>query len=141
MKETLKIMPLVLYFFIGIISFMMALKSVFSKKYLPFHEAAAGKPWNEIDQPLQFVILSILRLGGLGFLVMSILLIGCSLAGIFTPNIFSAFIIPVIALIYCTGLFANNYYLYKKTRADAPWKGSLYAMFAVIAGIVITIVN
>lgn len=130
-----------LYFFIGIISFMMALKSVFSKKYLPFHEKAAGKPWNEIDRPLQIVILSILRLGGLGFLMMSILMVVCPLVDIFAPSIFYKYFIPILAFIYCTGLFANNYYLYKKTKADAPWKGSLYAMFAVIAGIVISLVN
>lgn len=119
----------------------MAFKSLFSIKYLPFHEKAAGKLWNEIDHPLQLVILSILRLGGLGFLAISILLIVCPLVDFFIPNIFYKYFIPIIALIYCTGLFFNNYNLYRNTRADAPWKGSLYAMFAVIAGIIISIFN
>jgi hypothetical protein len=139
MIEILKIIPVVLYLLVGMVSLVMAFKSLFSTKFLPFHEKAAGKLWDEIENPLKLVILSLLRLAGLGFLMISILLIVCPLVNYFIPNTFYKYSIPVIALIFCTGLFANNYYLYKKTKADTPWKRSLYAMFVIIAGIIISI--
>jgi hypothetical protein len=117
----------------------MAAKSIFTDKYLPFHEKAAGRQWDEIDKPLKIVILSLLRLGGLGFLAISILLIAGSIINFCIQNDIYKYVIPVIALIYCTGLFINNYLLFKETKADTPWKGSLYAVFIIIAGIIISI--
>jgi hypothetical protein len=141
MNEILKKIPLILYFLVGLISLIMAFKSIFSSKYLPFHEQAAARPWNEIENPLKLVILSLLRLGGLGFLIIAILLLAFPVVTYFNQNKFYQFSIPVLALIYCSGLFINNYLLYKSTKADTPWKGSLYAMVILMAGIVISIFN
>lgn len=135
----LKIIPAVLYFLVGLISLSMALKCFFARQYLPFHEQAAGTPWQKIDDRLQVVILSFLRLGGLGFLVVSILLLVCSIVNCFVaPDTFYKYLIPGIALLFCTGLFINNYLLYRKTKADAPWKESVYAMGVIVAGIIIS---
>ncbi len=141
MNGILKISPILLYMIVGVISMVMAVKNLFSTKFLPFHEKAANKPWDEIDNPLKQVILTLLRLAGLGFLIISILLLVFPIMNYFIPNNFYKYSIPVIALIYCTGLFAINYSLYRKTKADTPWKGSLYAMLAIIAGIIISILN
>lgn len=139
MNEILKIIPIVLYFIVGLISLVMTFKCFYSNKYLPFHEQAAATPWNEIDDQLKLVILFLLRLGGLGFLVIAILLLVFPAVTYFVGNKFYQYSIPVIALIYCTGLFVNNYLLYKKTKADTPWKGSLYAIGILMAGIIISI--
>ena len=141
MKEILKIIPIVLFMFVGVISMVMAFKNMFSKKFLPFHEKAVNRPWDEIDNPLKTVILTLLRLIGMGFLTISILLLIFPIMNYFNPNKFYKYSIPVVALIFCTGLFAINYSLYKKTKADTPWKGSLYAMITLIAGIIITFLN
>lgn len=141
MKGLLKIIPIALYFIVGMISLVMAFRSLFSNNFLPFHEKAADKPWNEIENPLKLVILSLMRLAGLGFLITSILLIVCPIVNYFIPNVFYKYTIPGIAFIFCMGLFINNYLLYKNTKADTPWKGSLYAMFIILVGIIISIFN
>ena len=141
MNEILKIMPMLLFMIVGIISMVMAVKNLFSTEFLPFHEKAANKSWNEIDNPLKLVILTLLRLTGLGFIVVSILLLVFPIINYFIPNKFYKYSIPIVALIFCTGLFVINYSLYKKTKAKTPWKGSLYAMIAIIAGIIISVIN
>jgi hypothetical protein len=141
MKEIFKIVPILLYIIVGIISMAMAVKNLFSSKFLPFHENAANKPWDEIDNPLKLVILTLLRLVGMGFLIVSILLLIFPIINYFIPNEFYKYSIPIIALVYCTGLFVINFLLYKNTKAETPWKGSLYAMLALIAGIIISIFN
>jgi hypothetical protein len=141
MRELLKIIPILLYAFVGVISMVMAIKNLFSTRFLPFHEKAANKPWNEIDNSLKQIILSLLRLIGLGFLIISILLLAFPIINYFIPNEFYKYSIPFVAFIYCTGLFIFNYSLYKRTKADTPWKGSLYAMFAIITGMIISILN
>jgi hypothetical protein len=141
MKEFLKILPIVLYFIVGAISLVMAYKGQFAKKFLPFHENAVHKPWHEIEKPFQHLILLFLRLTGLGFFIMAILLLVCPIVNYFKPGTFYQYFIPGIALIYCLGLYINNYLLYRNTKADTPWKGSLYAVFIIIAGIIISIFN
>ncbi len=141
MIDAFKIIPILLYALVGIISLIMAIKSLYSTKFLPFHEKAANKQWEEIDNQLRRVILALLRLGGLGFLNVSILLMVFPIINHFYPNNFYKYSIPFVALIFCTGLFLINYSLFKKTKAPTPWKGSLYAMLAIIVGIIITIIN
>ena len=141
MNPLLKIIPILLYMIVGVISMVMAVKSLFSSKFLPFHEKAANKPWDEIDSTLKTIILTLLRLTGVGFLIISILLMVFPIINYFISNKFYKYSIPVVALIYCTGLFVINYLFYKKTKADTPWKGSLYAMLAIITGIIISILS
>ena len=141
MNGILKIMPIMLYMIVGVISMVMAVKSLFSNKFLFFHEKVASKTWDEIDNPLKLVILTLLRLAGLGFLIISILLLVTPIINYFIQNKFYKYSIPVIALIFCTGLFVINYLLYRKTKVGTPWKGSLYAMVAIIAGIVISMLT
>ena len=141
MKETLKIIPVTLYVVVGAISMAMAYKNLFAAKFLPFHEKVSAKQWNEIENPLKLVIISLLRLAGLGFLIISILLLVFPVVNYFEPNTFYKYVIPIIALIYCSGLFIINYVLYSKTKAKTPWKGSLYAMLIIILGIIISILN
>jgi hypothetical protein len=141
MNEILKIIPILLYMIVGLISMVMAVKNLFSDKFLPFHEKAANKRWDEIDNSLRLVILTFLRLTGLGFLIISILLLAFPIINYFIPNEFYKYSIPIIALIYCVGLFVINYSLYKKTKANTPWRGSIYAVIVIMVGIIISIFN
>jgi len=141
MDRIIDIIPILLYMIIGVISMVMAFKNLFSTRFLPFHEKAANKQWDEIDTSLKLVILSLLRLSGLGFLIISILLLVFPVINYFVPNMFYKYSIPIIALIYCTGLFIINYLLFRRTKEDTPWKGSLYAAMILIVGIIISILN
>jgi len=53
---------------------VMAFKSLFSDRFFPFHEKAVNRQWDEIEKPLRLVILTFMRLTGLGFLIISILI-------------------------------------------------------------------
>ena len=102
---------------------------------------AAKKSWDAIDNPFKLVTLSLLRLIGLGFLIVSILLLFFPIINYFNQNKFYKYSISIVALIYCTGLFVINYLLYRTAKAETPWKGSLYAMVAIITGIIISLFN
>ena len=138
MKELLKIISILCYSIVGIISLLMAFKNFFSDKFLPFHEKASWKKWNEIEDRVQLVILSLMRVAGLGFLLMAILLIVFPIYNYFAPNKFLQYTIPVIAIIYCAGLAVFNYILHKNTAAETPWKKSIVAILLIIIGIIIS---
>jgi hypothetical protein len=141
MEKLSKMIPMALYSFVGMVSLAMALKGLFANRFLPFQEKAAGRRWNEIDASLRPLMLFFLRISGLGFLMVSILLLVCPVVNYFIPNGFFKYAAPGIALIFCSGLFFINYSLRQSTKADTPWKGSLFAMAAVSAGILLSVFN
>ena len=118
---------------------IMAVKSLSSKTFLPFHQQASGKKWEDIDRNLQDVIIALLKISGLSFLVVSILLLSFPIFYYFTSDPYVKYVIPAVAFLFCTGLFVINFDLYKKTNAETPWKNSLYVMVVIIIGIVISI--
>ena len=138
MREILKITPIALYFLVGVISLVMAYKSLFFKKFIPFHEQAAGKSLDNLDMPLQHVIIALMRVSGLGFLVMALLMCIFPIVNYFRPDAFVKYAIPAISFLYCSGLFVANYFLHKQTKAKTPWKGSLAAMLIILIGIIIS---
>ena len=105
MKSALSFISIFLYLIVGIICLVMAYKSIFSKKYLSFHEKAAGKPWESLNEGLQYVILTILKVSGFGFLVVALLLITFPIFNYFMPHTFIKYSTPIVSFIYCFGLF------------------------------------
>jgi len=140
MNDHLKIISILIYFLVGIICLVMALKCLFAKRYLPFHEEAASRKWDAIEKPLQDVILTILKISGLGFFTIFLLLTVFPVIEYLRPNQFTKFLIPVISFIYCSGLFLFNFLLFKKTKVITPWFGSLIAMLIIFISFILSII-
>jgi hypothetical protein len=128
-----------LYVFVGIISRTMAYKNLFFNKFIPFHEKAAGKPLGQFDNGLQAVMIALMRVSGLGFLAVALLLMLFPVANYYAQNTFIKYAVPAIALMYCSGLFLFNYQLYSKTGTETPWKFSLYAVGIILLGFVLSL--
>lgn len=139
MNTLLKIIPVVLYSLVGIISLLMAFKCLFNRTFLPFHQEAYGKHWEDIDKNLQEVILVLLRITGLGFLAIALLLLSFPLVNYLNPNPYLKFGPPLVALIFCSGLFLFNFRLYRNTKAKTPWKNALIAMATLVIAMVISL--
>ena len=125
---------------IGIISVFMALKALTAREFLPFQKAAAGKAWDEIGGGAQAVMTSLLRLSGLGFLVVGVQL-GVAAAGILYRDLVVTVASAVLSLGFCAGLCLVNLRLHRQTGAKTPWRGSLYATIAVAIALVLSIIR
>jgi hypothetical protein len=126
------LIALLIYFFLALICLVMALKTFTSKKYLPFHEKAAGRLWETIDNPLQIVIITLLRISGLGFFTVFLFLLVFPLLNYLNPIYKLEYLIPIIPFVFCLGLFIFNYSLFRKTKVNTPWKGALFSMILTI---------
>jgi hypothetical protein len=141
MKDMLSVAAMALYGIVGFISLIMAMKNLSAKKFLPFHAQAAGTQLGELDPRLQNVILTLMKVSGMGFLVAALLMLAFPVYNFVAPSPFMTYAAPVIALIYCAGLAIINYALYKKTGAETPWKKSLMAIALLVLGLVLSIIN
>jgi hypothetical protein len=132
-------LSILLYLFVGIVSLTMAYRNLFSERLLAFHEKASGVEWHQLSAGLQEVVIALMRVSGLGFLIVGVMLIVFPLANYFLHSAFLRYAVPMIAMIYCCGLFLYNYRLHVRTSAETPWKKSLYAVLALIAGLLFSL--
>jgi hypothetical protein len=138
MKEVIQIISIVLYFIVGIISLIMAKKNIISNKFLPFHEKISETTWDEVDKPIQSIILALMKIAGFGFLTVGLMLIIFPIVNYFVEDNFLKFAAPILSMVFCFGLFLINYNLSKKTKAATPWRGSLYAIILLLIGVVLS---
>ena len=136
-----KIISLFLFLIIGVVSMMMAHKSIFMNRFLPFHEQAAGKSWESIDPGVQTVLCALMKISGFGFLTIALLLIFYSIVSFFGQDSLFQYLLPGIALLFCLGLFFVNHQLAIQTKAKTPWKGSLTAAIMIGVGIILSLVK
>jgi hypothetical protein len=136
----IQLIPPALYALVGLVSLLMAWKTLTGRKFLPFHAEASGKTWEEFDERMHAFILAMMRLTGLGFLLTGIMMLSFPFAELYHPSVFIRFAVPALAELFCFGLFLINYRLYKQTGANTPWKNSIIAMGIVLAGILISLI-
>jgi len=108
------------------------------RRIIRFHEAAAGKPWEDMEEPLRQVILTLTRTTGFGFLAVGLLLIATCAAAPGHPGAVLKYGSPCIALTYCLGIFWSTYRLHQATRTPTPWKGSLAAAALLLAAMAVS---
>lgn len=138
MKIT-ELLSIILYGIVGFIALIMAIKNLVSKRWIVFHEKAAAKSWESLESPMKSVILALMHVSGLGFLVVSLLLLIFPVVNYYKQDILLKFSIPAISFVYCLGLFVANYHLHKQTDSATPWKGSLFSAIAIILGMILSL--
>jgi hypothetical protein len=138
MPTTIRYIPSVLYLVVAVVCLVMARKSILARRIIPFHEAAAGKPWEDMEEPLRQVILTLTRTTGFGFLAVGLLLIATCAAAPGHPGAVLKYGSPCIALTYCLGIFWSTYRLHQATRTPTPWKGSLAAAALLLAAMAVS---
>jgi len=138
MKTILNFISIGLYTLVGVISLVMAYKSICSKQFIPFHKKAVGKTLDSYDKPIQYVILALMKVSGLGFIIIGLLLLIFPILYNRSTDYFLKYSIPIISSIFCLGLFIINLKLSILTKSKTPWKGSLLALLMIIIGIIIS---
>jgi len=132
MHAILQVIASVLFLVVGLISLLMARKSLFASTRLPFHEKAAGIPWDSLPAGVRSVYHALLQSNGLGFLVAGILTIGLGALELADRATRITILGSPLPIIFCAGLARINYRLSRETGVRTPWKGSLYAAAAIL---------
>jgi uncharacterized membrane protein YuzA (DUF378 family) len=64
--QTTQLVATTLYLVVYLLIFLSGVAYLFNSRFLPYHAAAAGKQWDEVDRPMQLVLQTMLRvIGGL----------------------------------------------------------------------------
>jgi hypothetical protein len=139
MSTVLQLVSTCLYVLVAIVSLVMAEKSLRASAFLSFQEAAAGQSWDTVGTGLQAVIITLLRLSGLGFLIVGLGLLIAAVANNVHGGLGVTLALASLSLLFCLGLAVFNRRLQAQTGGPTPWRGSLYAAIAVAIALVLSI--
>ncbi len=112
---------------VGLVSLRMAAKGLFAREWLRFHEEAAGVEWRSLAPGLRPLLLFMVRMVGLAFLVVFLLLALVPAYLWFHPDRLVGSAILGIGTVFCAGLGLLNRRLHLETGAGTPWKQSFAA--------------
>lgn len=138
MTQTFSYISLGLYVMVGLITLMVGIMFLTARQFFPYHAQATGLSWDQVTPSLRPVFLAVMRVAGLGFLSVAILMILFPILTLMMPNPYLKLGIPLTGLVFWTGMFLVTYNVHRKTQADTPWKNSLVAMGMVLIGIVLS---
>lgn len=130
----LRVASAVLFGLVGVVALMMAWRGLTAKSLLPFHQAAAGRPWAELSPGEKSVATALTRALGLGFLTAGLALLTAGVTALAHQSV-GTYGLAGTALVFCVGLGLINRRLTLDTTVGTPWKGSLYAAVAILVAL------
>jgi hypothetical protein len=127
----LRLLSLALSLLVSLVSLLMAVKGLAAREWLPFHEAAAGVGWQSLAPRVQRLLVFLVRLAGLGFLALFLLLAAVPTYLCWHPDRFLGLASLGVGAVYCIGLGVLAHRLHHETGARTPWKKSFLAAGAL----------
>ena len=124
--RSLKILALTGYACVALITLAMASVFLTATEFFPYHAAASGIDWVDVEPGLQTVFLAVFRVCGAGWLTVGIalaLLIALPFGS--GDQRWSYFAIPLLSLIFWGITLGTTVYVATTTPANPPWAGSL----------------
>ena len=107
-----------------------------SRTFLSFHQQAVGIQWNEIPERTRVLILALMRVGGMGALVIGVDAFVISFPYFFGINHHLALILSLCVVAYWCAIFSITYSVHRKTNAGTPFRSSFSVFFISLIGII-----
>lgn len=121
----------------AVASVFMGMLYLLSPEFMPYHAAAVGMEWNQVDAELQILLLALIRVAGGAFLCVAVA-VTFLLWYPFRQNMtWSRMALPLIILVvYMPTLWATAS-VTLHTPATAPWYGPAASIIFTLLGAII----
>ena len=117
-------------------SSIASLRFLRSTSFLPYHEQAAGIKWADVPAPIQFLILTLMRVSGLGGAVVAGIAFFTSGSCLFENQRILDSILGIGIATYWFGMFCITTGVHKKTNADTPYRLSFVVFLVSLIGVI-----
>ena len=126
---------------VALITLSVGIRFLTAKEYFSYHKSIIGKEWNEIDESIRTVFLAVFKMTASGIIVISCLLLYSAVKGIFIneSGLIDKIAIPSLCLLFWVGSFLTTFNVYRKTKSNTPWKGSMLCIILLFVSIIFSI--
>lgn len=127
------------YLLAVLLSLAFASMYLFRPEFMPYHSAAVGVEWSQLDPKFQTLFLALMRVCGGGWLAVAAAM-AVLLAVPFRRNEpWSRWAIPLVALCAAIPTLYATLLVKSRTPASPPWFGAVAAILLVIAGFMLSL--
>jgi hypothetical protein len=124
------------YLLVAIGSIVFGFIYLLRKKFMPYHQLALNKQWEELESEYQTLILALMRVTGSGFLATGVTILLLFLIYFQTEELITLWIIPAIATITSVGSLYATILVKTKTAGNPPIRLSILSIVLIILGTV-----
>lgn len=122
------------FLFAAIGSTSAALRFLVSKSFLPYHQQVTGIKWPDIPASMQVLILTLMRVCGIGAAIVAGISALSGIISFLWPNQVLTFAFGICVVLYWFGMFCITANVHKKTNADTPYILSLMVFLISLMG-------
>jgi len=127
------------YLSASLLLFVFALIYLFRSEFMPYHAAAVGQSWKEIDPSFQILILALMKVTGGGWLSAAVALIILLLKPFKEGSKWAFRAIPVIGLTASLSSLYVTIYVAVNTPASPPWTAAAFGAMLFVAGYILSL--
>ena len=113
---------------------------LFRPEFLPYHAAAIGQAWHEVQPEVQVLVLALMRVVGASNLAIAFIGMVVLMVPFRRGALWARWAFPVMELIAASGSLYATWYVQYHTGAPTPWRLVLAAVGLVVAGFIISLV-
>ena len=125
-----------LFLFAATGSTIAALRFILSKSFLPYHQQVTGIKWEDIPVSMQTLILTLMRVCGIGAAIVAGISALSGIISLLWPNQVLTTVFGICIVLYWFGMFCITAHVHKKTNADTPYILSLMVFIVSLMGCV-----
>jgi len=122
----------ILYWVVAAVSLIMGSIYLFSPEFMPYHAAAIGLQWGELEPTTQILFSALLRLAGGGWVAVAAAIAILLLFPFRRDRPWSFWALPVISLIFYVPNLYATIIVTLGTPATAPWYGNAAGLGSAI---------
>jgi hypothetical protein len=138
----LSIISIILFIYSGILTLIIGCRFIFAKKYFIYHREIIKKDWDDIEKPIQLVLLAVYKMAGLGIILLGLILIFNTGISIINPVYdLNTIAIQIAVLLFWIGTFLVTHKVFIKTKANTPWKPSMLSVIVIMIAIICKILS
>jgi len=131
-SKAVKIICTIVFWITTIAGFIFAAMYLFRPEFMPYHEVAIGKPWNEMNEEYRVLIIALMRVSGGGWLATSVGMLLLLLIPFRKGRYWSYLGIPTIGLAALVPTFLATLIVKSNSSAVPP-----YILAASLIGLLI----
>jgi len=124
----------VLYAVNAVISIALGAMYLFRQTFMPYHEAALGRPWSKLDVELQSLLGALMDVAGAGWMALGIAIIVLVAIPVRRGERWARFLVPGLFMLFYVPTLLATLTVLNETTASPPWYGNAVAcLVAAIA--------
>lgn len=106
-------------------------------RFMPYHEAALGQPWESVEPALQTLLLALMDVAGAGWIALGVAVLMLTVYPFRRGETWSRVLIPALFLLFYVPTLLATLAVLAQTAGAPPWYGNAVACTVAVIGLLL----